>query len=228
MLPRGDASKRLEASGECLDRNWEVFMQLYLDVRGSREEQFRRYPLVTGRTWSAGRKAPPDGPLVNGLNLRIRGPLFATVDYFLLDNNPAISRYHFEAGLDETGGWIRDPHYSANGTYLNGVRISSKKCPLRPGDRIQVCDCLVLVAAGASIDPKWLSWSAGVVVQLARTIAGKGQFDTLPILADALEEAGCIDADILNHCRQTGDNHCCRTDEHARGCWVIDLLLGKE
>jgi hypothetical protein len=42
----------------------------------------------------------------------------------------------------------------------------------------------------------------------------------LAVLADALEEAGCIDADILNHCRQPG--------EHVRGCWVVDLLLGKE
>ena len=40
------------------------------------------------------------------------------------------------------------------------------------------------------------------------------------ILADALEEAGCHDLDILAHCRQPG--------EHVRGCWVVDLLLGKE
>jgi hypothetical protein len=40
------------------------------------------------------------------------------------------------------------------------------------------------------------------------------------ILADALEEAGCTDVKILSHCRQPG--------EHVRGCWVVDLLLGKE
>jgi hypothetical protein len=45
-------------------------------------------------------------------------------------------------------------------------------------------------------------------------------FDRLPILADALEEAGCTDAEILSHCRQPG--------EHVRGCWVVDLILGKE
>ncbi len=44
-------------------------------------------------------------------------------------------------------------------------------------------------------------------------------FDRLPILADALEEAGCRDADILGHCREPG--------EHVRGCWVVDLVLGK-
>ena len=44
--------------------------------------------------------------------------------------------------------------------------------------------------------------------------------DRLAILADALEDAGCDNADILNHCRQPG--------EHVRGCWVVDLVLGKE
>lgn len=39
-------------------------------------------------------------------------------------------------------------------------------------------------------------------------------------IADALEDAGCDNADILNHCRQPG--------EHVRGCWVVDLVLGKE
>jgi hypothetical protein len=44
--------------------------------------------------------------------------------------------------------------------------------------------------------------------------------DRLPILADALEDAGCTNADILAHCRGPGP--------HVRGCWVVDLLLGKE
>jgi hypothetical protein len=42
----------------------------------------------------------------------------------------------------------------------------------------------------------------------------------MPILADALEDAGCDNADILNHCRQPG--------EHVRGCWVVDLVLGRD
>ena len=44
-------------------------------------------------------------------------------------------------------------------------------------------------------------------------------FDRLPVLADALEKAGCHDPDILAHCRQPG--------EHVRGCWLVDLILGK-
>ena len=58
------------------------------------------------------------------------------------------------------------------------------------------------------------------VVQLAQAIYDDRAFDRIPILADALEEAGCTEAAILGHCRQPG--------EHVRGCWVVDLLLGKE
>jgi len=57
------------------------------------------------------------------------------------------------------------------------------------------------------------------VLLLARGIAADLAFDRLPILADALEDAGCDNADILNHCRQPG--------EHVRGCWVVDLVLEK-
>ena len=71
-----------------------------------------------------------------------------------------------------------------------------------------------------TITPAWLAWNAGTVVRLAQGIYDDRAFDRLPILADALEEAGCHDADILAHCRQPG--------EHMRGCWVVDLLLGKE
>jgi hypothetical protein len=55
---------------------------------------------------------------------------------------------------------------------------------------------------------------------LAPGIEEEQAFDRLPVLADALEEAGCTDADILSHLRGPGP--------HVRGCWVVDLLLGKE
>lgn len=70
-----------------------------------------------------------------------------------------------------------------------------------------------------SVDSRWLEWNDRTVPKLAQAIYDERAFERLPILADALEEAGCNDADILNHCRQPG--------EHVRGCWVIDLLLGK-
>lgn len=69
----------------------------------------------------------------------------------------------------------------------------------------------------AILDPAWLTWNDGTVPRLARSIADKGSYDTLPILADALEEAGCADADILGHCRSSG--------RHTRSSWVVDLIL---
>jgi hypothetical protein len=67
-----------------------------------------------------------------------------------------------------------------------------------------------------SIEPRWLTSD---VVALARGIYDDRAFGRLPILADALTDAGCEDADLLAHCRSDGS--------HARGCWVVDLLLGK-
>jgi hypothetical protein len=69
-------------------------------------------------------------------------------------------------------------------------------------------------------DPLWLAWHDGTVRNLAQAIYTEWAFDRLLILADALEDAGCDNTDILAHCRRPG--------EHVRGCWVIDLLLGKE
>jgi len=63
------------------------------------------------------------------------------------------------------------------------------------------------------------AWRTATVVALAAGIYAERTFNSLPILADALEEAGCINADLLNHCRQPG--------EHVRGCWAVDLVLGK-
>ena len=67
-----------------------------------------------------------------------------------------------------------------------------------------------------SIDPHWLTSN---VIDLARTIYEEKAFERMPILADALMDAGCDHDDILNHCRSTGP--------HVRGCFVVDLILGK-
>ena len=56
-----------------------------------------------------------------------------------------------------------------------------------------------------AVDPSWLVWNDGTVVKMAQAIYDERAFDRLPVLADALEEAGCTNADILAHCRLPGD-----------------------
>jgi hypothetical protein len=66
----------------------------------------------------------------------------------------------------------------------------------------------------APIEPTWLTAN---VTTLAQAIYDESAFDRMPILGDALEDAGCNNTAVLEHCRSGG--------EHVRGCWVVDLLL---
>jgi hypothetical protein len=68
----------------------------------------------------------------------------------------------------------------------------------------------------ATFNPSWRTLS---VVRLAQTIYDERSFGKMPDLGDALERSGCRDEAMLNHCRESG--------EHVRGCWVVDLVLGK-
>jgi hypothetical protein len=68
-----------------------------------------------------------------------------------------------------------------------------------------------------ALSPSWLTDTA---VTLARTMYEAREFSAMPILADALQDAGCDNTDILDHCRDP-------QQEHVRGCWVVDLVLGK-
>ncbi len=73
-------------------------------------------------------------------------------------------------------------------------------CPFRP----------------VSVSPAWRTPTA---VAVARAIYDNRTFNDLPILADALEDAGCDGAELLAHCRAGG--------VHVRGCWAVDLVVGK-
>lgn len=68
-----------------------------------------------------------------------------------------------------------------------------------------------------SAEPSWLTSTA---VAIARQMYESRDFSAMPILADALQDARCSNNDILTHCRSDGP--------HVRGCWVVDLVLGKE
>lgn len=95
-----------------------------------------------------------------------------------------------------------------------------------------------------NIDVPWLTWNDGTVPRIAQSIYDRRAFEEMPILADALMDAGCQDDAILMHCR--GMEPCWKLvkgtrypfdktrgwrplrSPHVRGCWVLDLLLGKE
>lgn len=80
---------------------------------------------------------------------------------------------------------------------------------------------LVHCLFGNPFRPRPLSgaWLTSEVRALAEGIYAERAFDRMPFLADALEASGCTKADLIQHCRSGR--------EHARGCWVVDLLLGK-
>jgi hypothetical protein len=69
----------------------------------------------------------------------------------------------------------------------------------------------------ASFSPAWRTDTA---LALAHQIYESHDFGAMPILADALQDAGCDSSDILDHCRGSGP--------HVRGCWVVDLVLGRQ
>ena len=90
---------------------------------------------------------------------------------------------------------------------------------LRLGSRNNVT-CIVAAFDPVCVDPSWRTSNGGTVANLVRVIEEEKAFHLLPVLADALEDADCTDADILEHCRGPGP--------HVRGCWVVDLILGRD
>jgi hypothetical protein len=120
----------------------------------------------------------------------------------------ALYACHYAASAREDGGREQDER-AAQVALLHDIFGPLPLCPPPP------------------IDPAWLKWNDGCVMKLATAIYEEpslpdGKLDNarLLVLADALEEAGCHDEDILRHCRHKGQ-------VHVRGCWVIDLLLNK-
>ncbi len=63
-------------------------------------------------------------------------------------------------------------------------------------------------------------WRTTIATAIASQMYDSREFGAMPVLADALQDAGCENADVLDHCRGPGP--------HVRGCWVVDLVLGKE
>jgi hypothetical protein len=89
--------------------------------------------------------------------------------------------------------------------------------PMLQQDLIPLIQCLFAdPVRPVAFDPAWRTSTA---VELARQMYESRGFANMPILADSLQDAGCANEDVLTHCRGPGP--------HVRGCWVVDLVLGK-
>ena len=102
---------------------------------------------------------------------------------------------------------------AAHSTISANPRVKSRQTTV-------LCDIFGNPFRPIALNPAWLAWNDGTVRKIAQSIYEERAFDRLPILADALTDAGCDHADILNHCRSEG--------LHVKGCWVVDLLTGRQ
>jgi hypothetical protein len=128
------------------------------------------------------------------------------------------------AAVAEAGSF--PAHYAAyafqnacrlGGPWVDGQPLTEPQRRERASQAALVRDIFGNPFRPVSFSPQW---STGTAVSLAEQMSEARDFSAMPILADALQDAGCDDADILDHCRGPGS--------HVRGCWVVDLVLGKE
>jgi len=99
----------------------------------------------------------------------------------------------------------------------DGISFLSRASSTRKSAALLLHELIVNPFRSIALDPSCLT---ATVTSLATAIYQERAFDRLPILADALEDAGCSNQEVLSHLRGGG--------EHTRGCWPLDLVLGKE
>jgi hypothetical protein len=143
----------------------------------------------------------------------------------LYPEEPVYDASYWACAMDILHDAGMSAHYAANNSTLpvdQEADDSDVLCEQRR-DEEKAAQCnLLRDIIGNPLQPVTLNsaWRTLAVVQLARSLYEERRFEDLPVLADALEVAGCQDAAVLEHCRGPGP--------HVRGCWVLDLVLGKE
>ena len=132
-----------------------------------------------------------------------------------------VSRQHCQARWEGCRVWVQDLGGSRTWVIAGAARVqvNSAGRTLRLGDVLHVGPMRLRPAAPSRVEAGRLAWQGGLVVSMARHADESGDYGGLPVLADALEEAGRTDADLLGHLRSPGP--------HVRGCWAVDLVLGK-
>jgi hypothetical protein len=132
----------------------------------------------------------------------------------------AINRHHCEVWRDEVGVWVKDLQ-SRGGTRVNEAVIpTNQPHRLLPCDWLQMGPARLRLVFLGPIEHGWLAWGGGAVRGLARGIREGGWQGQGPVLHDALLDAGCRDADLLEHCREGCP--------HSTDCSLLDLLLAVE
>ncbi len=188
----------------------EIAEQVAEGTAGESERKLRRDEALR-----AGRHPDP-------MTRHARGPAKAAVTWALARRPAEAARYAAYYALNSAVA--RAAHWkegSVGNTRQDGLAIwEARKARVRRVQADLLRDIFGNPFRRCAVDPSWLTWNGGAVPKLARAIYESRRFSDLPILADALEEAGCTDTALLDHCRQLS--------EHVRGCWVLDLLLDKK
>jgi hypothetical protein len=110
--------------------------------------------------------------------------------------------------------------YAVIGSGGGGVEAADDAIRNVPDEAVPLADLLRDIFGNPFGSATFLAeWRTETVVALARGIYAERAFDRMPVLADALQDAGCEDKAILTHCRGAGP--------HVRGCWVVDAVVGK-
>jgi hypothetical protein len=196
---RLDERKRRLFAGACCRRVWELLP----DIRSRRaveaieqfaDGHFTREQLTSAAAdaWTARRDAPSEASRTAGLAIRYAAAPDATF------------------GREETAA--RDAAYAVG---------EARGLEARESERAVQAALLRCIAGPLLFRPVTFApgWRTSAAVALAASMYESRDFAHMPVLADALEEAGCDAADVLGHCRGPGP--------HVRGCWVVDLVLGK-
>jgi len=172
--------------------------------------------LVGDKDRSNARKLAQQAAQSRGIILRPDSPKWerraASTVYYATARNAMEAAYNAPCLAVEAVIWKA----GANGSY--------DSIALKLGEQILQVNAIVDIFGNAfrpaTTNPIWLTWNDSAVRKIAQTIYDERAFDRMPILADALEDAGCDNEDILRHCRSDSP--------HVKGYWVVDLVLGKE
>jgi hypothetical protein len=134
---------------------------------------------------------------------------------------------HARIGWSLIGDVLQRATWAAAGGFPGSLEASHRLfCHPDQGGREQAVQCDLIrdlygnLFRPAVVDPLWRTWQNGLIIRLAGSIYAERRWDDLPVLGDALEEAGCTSPDILDHCRGRMI--------HARGCWLVDALRDRK